>query len=306
MFQKSRQVVGVDIGSTAIKAIELNQAAQAHTVRAFGTEPVPAGAVVDGTIADVPAVADAMRRLFERHRIRSSDVATSLSGSGVFVRRITVPMMSELELAASIGWEVEQHIPLDVEELHFDYERLNEATTTTGAMEVLLVAATKEKVARHVDAIAKAGKKPAILDVTALALQNAYEANHDVEPNGLVALIDVGASSNTVHVLRGGRMLFTRDSVTGSDLVAAAVAAIDAFARTLGSSSFDRIVTTGGASTSPELVEALATRFGVPVEPLDPFRRIALDPARRELDAALMTATAAVAVGLALRRRNDR
>lgn len=306
MFQKSRQLVGVDIGSTAIKAIELTQAGRHHSVRAFGTEPVPGGAVVDGTINDVAAVADAMRRLFERHRIRTPDVAASLSGSGVFVKRITVPMMSELELAASIGWEVEQHIPLDVEELHFDYERVSDSARTGGAMEILLAAATKEKVARHVDAITKAGKTPAILDVTAFALQNAYEVNHEIEPNGLIALIDVGTGSITVHVVRDGRMLFTRDSAAGNDVVGETIAAIDAFGRTLGSMPLDRIVTTGGASKSPALVDALATRFGVRVEPLDPFRRIAFDPERLDLDAASVAATAAVAVGLALRRRNDR
>ena len=306
MFQKSRQLVGVDIGSAAIKAIELNQAGRNHSVRAFGTEPVPAGAVVDGTCNDVAAVADAMRRLFERHRIRTPDVAASLSGSGVFVKRITVPMMSELELAASIGWEVEQHIPLDVEELHFDYQRVNDAATTGGTMEILLVAATKEKVRRHVDAITKAGKTPAILDVTAFALQNAYAANHEIEPNGLIALIDVGAGIITVHVVRDGRMLFTRDSPAGNDLVAGAIAAIDAFSRTLGSIPLDSIATTGGASQSPALVDALALRFGVRVEPLDPFRRIAFDPARLDLDRESVAATAAVALGLALRKRNDR
>ena len=306
MFRKSRQLVGVDIGSTAIKAIELNQARRDHSVRAFGTEPVPAGAVIDGTINDVGAVADAMRRLFERHRIRTPGVAASLSGSGVFVKRITVPTMSELELAASIAWEVEQHIPLDLDELVFDYERINDAATTGSAMEVLLVAATKEKIARHLDAITKAGKTPAVLDVTAFALQNAYEVNHVIEPTGLIALIDVGASRITVHILRGGRMFVTRDSAAGNDVVAEAIAAIDAFRRTLGSIPLDRIVTTGGASRSPDLVEALATRFGVRVEPLDPFRRIAFDQARLDLDAASVGATAAVAVGLALRKGNDR
>lgn len=127
-----------------------------------------------------------------------------------------------------------------------------------------------------------------------------------IEPNGLIALIDVGASRITVHILRGGRMFVTRDSATGNDVVAEAIAAIDAFSRTLGSIPLERIVTTGGASRSPDLVEALATRFGVRVEPLDPFRRIAFDQARLDLDAAAVAATAAVAVGLALRTRNDR
>jgi type IV pilus assembly protein PilM len=306
MLRKAGQLVGVDIGSSAIKAVELKEAGGTRTVLAFATEPVPRGAIIDGTIEDAAAIAEAMRRLFDRHRIRTRDVAAAITGSGVFVKRITLPVMSEVELAASIGWEVEQHIPLELDEVHFDYQPVDAAAGAADTMEILLVAARKEKVAQYADVISKAGKRPAIVDVTAFALQNAYEANYEIDPNAIVALVDAGASTITAHILRGDRLLFTRDITASGDVTVDIAAIFDAFAQTVSFSPLDRIVMTGGASNRPALLDVLATRFGIPVERLDPFRRIAFDALRLDGQAAEVVATAAVAVGLALRRRNDR
>ena len=207
MLRKVRPSVGVDIGSSSIKAVELKHADGIPTVQTFGTEPVRAGAIVDGTIEDEAAVTDAVRRLFDRQRIRTRDVVGAVSGGGVFVKRITVPLLSEVELAASIGWEVEQHIPLELKDVHFDYQPLDERAMTDDTIDILLAAATRDKVARHGAVISKAGKRLSIVDVIPFALQNAYEANHDIDPNTVVALVDAGASATTVHILRGNRML---------------------------------------------------------------------------------------------------
>src|SRR6185503_5322441 len=103
---KPKAVVGLDIGSSAVKAIELRPSGKAYKVAAFGTQPVPSDAIVDGAIIDAGAVADAIRRVFDGNKaFKTKDVCASLSGNAVIVKKITLPVMTENELAESIYWE---------------------------------------------------------------------------------------------------------------------------------------------------------------------------------------------------------
>ena len=100
MFGKSRTVVGLDIGSSAVKAVELKAAGKGFRVAAFGTQPVPPDSIVDGAIIDASAVADAIRRVFEGNKaFRAKEVCASLSGNAVIVKKITLPVMTETELS---------------------------------------------------------------------------------------------------------------------------------------------------------------------------------------------------------------
>jgi type IV pilus assembly protein PilM len=304
---RTKSLVGVDIGSSAIKAVELMSAGVNHKVLAIGSEPLPADTIVDGAIVDAPAAADAIRRLFDRHRIRTKNVASAVSGSAVIVKRITLPAMSDLDLAASIAWEAEQHIPFDIDEVNLDYQPLvADAGSDPNTVEVLLAAARKEHVAQHASVISMAGRTPVIIDVAPLALQNAYETNYGVEPDALVALIDAGASATTIHVIRGDRMVFTREVAVGGNVMTGIRAAFDALPGTGSFAVLDRILVTGGASRSAGFIGALSDEFSVPVQLLDPFRRIALAAGQSSADVAGAAATSAVAVGLALRRAGDR
>ena len=304
MVRNGRTLVGVDVGSTAIKAVELKEANGVRNVVTYGIESTPEGAIVDGTIEDPVAIAGALRRLFVRHRTHTRGVAASLSGGGVFLKAITVPVMTDVELAASIGWEVEQHIPLELEEVHFDYQLLAEPSAANDATKILLVAARRDKVAGLAAAIRAAGRRPAVVDVAALALQNVYEANHEIDPTAIVALVDAGARTITLHVVRGDRMLFSRSVIASGNVALDASTALDDFERTA-PGRLERIVLTGGRSRSPGLEDALAAHSAVHVELLDPFRRIVFDHERFDVDRREARATAAVAVGLALRGRND-
>ena len=224
-FGRSRSVVGLDVGSSAVKAVELRPAGKAHRVAAFGIEPVPPDSIVDGAIIDGTAVADAIRRLFERHAFTSKEVAASLSGSAVIVKKITLPVMTAAELAESIYWEAEQYIPFDVQDVNLDYQILDPGTSadSNGSMEVLLVAAKKDKIADYTGVIAQAGRVPILVDVDAFALQNAYEANYGVVQNATVALLNVGASAINVNIVGGDQSLFTRDISGGGNLYTEAV-----------------------------------------------------------------------------------
>jgi type IV pilus assembly protein PilM len=352
-FGKAKAVVGLDIGSSAVKAVELKPDGKGYRVSAFGSEPVPPDSIVDGAIIDGAAVADAIRRLFENKRFKTTDVAASLSGNAVIVKKISLPVMTEAELAESIQWEAEQYIPFDIQDVNLDYQILDAGTgpDSKGTMDVLLVAAKKEKIADYTGVIAQAGRVPVVVDVDAFALQNAYEVNYGIDPQAIVVLLNAGASAININILSGQQSVFTRDVSLGGNAYTEAVQkelnlpfdraeqakkgekldgvsfddvkpilhamtenvlleiqkTFDFFKATAASDRIDRILVSGGASRVDGFAEALAERFGAPVEPFDPFRTIAFEPGKLGVvDHERLVPTAAVAVGLALRRAGDR
>lgn len=225
MFRKAKSLVGLDIGSSAVKAVELKAAGKGYKVTAFGSEPVPPDSIVDGAIIDAAAVADAVRRLFDSRGIRTKDVAASLSGNAVIVKKISLPVMTDAELAESIYWEAEQYIPFDIQDVNLDYQILSggDGAEPRGAMEILLVAAKKDKIADYTGVIAQAGRTPVVVDVDAFALQNIYEVNYRPAANAVVALLNAGASAININVVGGDESLFTRDISLGGNAYTEAV-----------------------------------------------------------------------------------
>jgi len=217
--------MGLDIGSSAVKAIEIKPSGKGYKVMAVGVEPIPPDSIVDGAIIDGGAVADAVRRLFENKQFSARDVVASLSGNSVIVKKITLPAMTEQELSESIYWEAEQYIPFDIQDVNLDYEILSPADGpgAQGTMDVLLVAAKKDKIADYTNAISQAGRTPVIVDVDAFALQNAYEVNYGFEPGVVVALLNAGASATNINILTGGQSVFTRDVSLGGNAFTEAV-----------------------------------------------------------------------------------
>jgi type IV pilus assembly protein PilM len=226
LFRKPKAVVGLDIGSSAVKAVELKPAAKGFRVAAFGAQPVPPDSIVDGAIIDAGAVADAIRRIFDGNKaFRSKDVCASLSGNAVIVKKITLPVMTESELRESIYWEAEQYIPFDIQDVNLDYQILDPGTgaDSRGSMDVLLVAAKKEKIGDYTSVIAQAGRTPVIVDVDAFALQNAFEANYGLNPAQVVVLLNAGASAININILQGDQSVFTRDISMGGNAYTEAV-----------------------------------------------------------------------------------
>ena len=352
-FGKSKSVVGLDIGSSAVKAVELKQSGKSYKVTAVGMEPIPPDSIVDGAIIDGTAVADAIRRLFENKAFKTKEVAASLSGNAVIVKKISLPVMTESELAESIYWEAEQYIPFDIQDVNLDYQILNPGTIGEGAgtMDVLLVAAKKEKIADYTGVISQAGRVPVVVDVDAFALQNAFEINYGLEPEQVVVLLNAGASAININILSGDQSLFTRDVSVGGNAYTEAVQkelnlpfdsaeqvkkglpvegvdpesvkpvlqamtesvlleiqkTFDFYKASASSDRIDRIVLSGGACRVEGFSEALSERFGSAVETFDPFRKIAFEPAKLGIsDPEALAPSAAVAVGLALRRAGDR
>ena len=219
VFRRAKALVGLDIGSSAVKAVELKPAGKSYKVTAFGSEPVPPDAIVDGAIIDGGAVADAIRRLFDSRNIKTREVAASLSGNAVIVKKISLPVMTAAELSESIYWEAEQYIPFDIQDVNLDYQILDPGTGpgSKGSMEVLLVAAKKEKIADYTGVIAQAGRTAVVVDVDAFALQNAYEVNYGIEGQQIVVLLNAGASATNINIIQGDQSVFTRDVSIGGN-----------------------------------------------------------------------------------------
>jgi type IV pilus assembly protein PilM len=215
MFGRSRSLIGLDLGDSSIKVVELKDLGKGrgYQVAKLGWDPLSSEAIVDGAIMDAQLVTDTIRRLFDRCRIKaSSPLATALSGHSVIVKRISLPVMSEAELDESIHWEAEQYIPFDIEDVNLDYQILEGSSLSgEGNMDVLLAAAKKDKINDYVGVIEQAGLNAATVDIAAFAMQNAFEANYDFEPSQVIALVDIGSAVSTISVLHGGTSVYWRD-----------------------------------------------------------------------------------------------
>ena len=222
--KKAKSLIGLDIGSSAIKAVELRSAGRGYKVRSMAAEPVPPDSIVDGAIIDAAAVSEALKRVFEKGAFKAKEVAAGVSGNAVIVKKITLPVMADTELAESIYWEAEQYIPFDIQDVNLDYQILNTGAgaESSGTMDVLLVAVKKEKISDYTGVITQAGRVPVVLDVDAFALQNAFEINYGLDPQTVVALVNAGASAINVNILTGEHS-FTRDIPMGGNAYTEAV-----------------------------------------------------------------------------------
>lgn len=214
MFGSSKTVVGLDIGSSAIKVIELKRARGEVQVTHMGVEALSSDVVVDSMIMDSPAVATAISKLFGDAGIKGRSVATSVSGHSVIVKRIAVPAMTDQQLAETIMAEAQQHVPFDMADVNVDYQVLSEDFSGP-QMDVLLVAVKKDKILNYTNVLSMAGKSPAIVDIDVFALQNCYEYNYSPSPTSTVALLNLGASVMNINIVKGASPLFTRDVSVG-------------------------------------------------------------------------------------------
>jgi type IV pilus assembly protein PilM len=211
---KSVAVVGLDIGSSSVKSVELKETKQGYELVSFGLEPLAQDTVVDGAIMDAPLVAGAISGVFDAQKTKTKNVATSVSGHSVIVKRVTLPQMTQEELFDRIQSEASQHIPFDIADVNLDYQLLE---SVDSQMDVLLVAVKKDKILNHTNVLAQAGKNPTVVDIDAFALQNCFEINYDPDPGQTIALLNIGASVMNINIVRGGIPLFTRDVSVGGN-----------------------------------------------------------------------------------------
>jgi len=213
---KRKQMVGLDIGSSSIKAVELRQSGKEVSVSKLAMELLPPEIVVDGAIVDPGHVSNSIAKIFSEHQIGAKQVATSVSGHSVIVKRISLPTMTDEELESAIQIEAGQHIPFDIAEVNLDYQVL-ESAVESPTMDVLLVAVKKDKILNYTNVVALAGKSTAVVDIDAFALQNAFDFNYNPPEDTTVALLNLGASVMNINITRGRTPMFTRDVSVGGN-----------------------------------------------------------------------------------------
>src|SRR5213079_1100612 len=210
----NKSMVGVDIGSSSVKAVELRGKGGDLQLLSLGYEGLQPDSVVDGQIMELNAVSTAIGNIFNEHKIKTTQVAAGVNGHSVIVKNIVLPQMSPDELQESFAWHAEEHIPFDISDVTLDY---HVTESKDDAIHVLMAACKRDKVANLKQAIQLAGKQPAVIDVDAFALQNCYELNYDPQPGHIVALLNIGASTTNINILNGARSVFTRDASFGGN-----------------------------------------------------------------------------------------
>ncbi|MBK6693193.1 MAG: type IV pilus assembly protein PilM [Myxococcales bacterium] len=205
-----KTLVGLDIGASSIKAVQLKEKSKRYTVMRSGFAPLPPQTIVDGHIMNSGAVIEALSRLYKDNRISQKEVAVGVYGQSVIVRKITVPMMTADELEEQISWEAEQHIPFDIKEMSVDYEVLKRRPEA-GHMDLLLVAAKKAEINDFAGIIREAKLRPVVVDINAFTVQNIFEYSQGLPQDGTVALLNVGASLSSLNIVSRGVSAFTRE-----------------------------------------------------------------------------------------------
>ncbi|HMK64786.1 MAG TPA: type IV pilus assembly protein PilM [Thermodesulfobacteriota bacterium] len=210
--------IGVDIGSSAIKVCQLLYRRQEIILQSFGMAPLPPQSIANGVIQNPGIIADALKALYNHLQIKSKKIVFALSGYSVFIKKITLPVLSEKELSQSLQFEAQQHVPFDIKEVNLDFHILSPLRDDPGSMAVLLVAVKRETLGAYLEVIQLAGLEPVVADVAAFALANAYERAYPLD-SGPIALLNLGASQSTFQVLGTEGSVFTRDIFLGGQQI---------------------------------------------------------------------------------------
>jgi type IV pilus assembly protein PilM len=212
LFGKKKSVAGLDVGSSSIKMVELEGKADNLSLVNLGFENLPSDTIIDGQIMELNTVSDVIRNLCVNHGVNADNVVTGVSGHSVIIKNIVLPRMSREELEESIDWHAEEHIPYDLADVSLDYQVTAE---TSEATHVLIAACKRERIDNMRQAIQLSGRQPVVIDVDTFALQNCYEANYHPMESDVVTLLNIGASTMNVNIVKGTRSLFTRDITVG-------------------------------------------------------------------------------------------
>ena len=216
MFLSKKELVGLDIGSNTVKLLELKSAKNGYRLKNIGEAILPKDAIVNKVIDNYDAVSETIAALFSDLRVKTRNAAISISGHSVIIKKVSLPKMSENELRESIPWELEQYIPQSIHDVNYDYQ-IMPGETPEGNIDVLIVAAKKDVTNSYVSVVREAGLNPVVVDVDVFALENMYMMNYP-ESDGLVSLVNIGASVTNINILKDGVSVFTRDITTGGNL----------------------------------------------------------------------------------------
>ncbi|MGB2691035.1 MAG: type IV pilus assembly protein PilM [Thermodesulfobacteriota bacterium] len=206
-------VLGIDIGSNSIKLVELEEIGTKYHLKNIGEALLDKGAIVNKVIENPEAISNALSRLIDDLEIESDDAAVSISGDPVLLKRVSLPYMTNAELKKSIKWEIEQLGSNATKDYTHDYQVIS-AQNSRDKIDVLIVAANKNVTKDYLSIITNVGLNPVIIDLDVFSLESMYEVNYP-ESEGLLALVNIGASVTNILIVDGGESVFARDLLIG-------------------------------------------------------------------------------------------
>ncbi len=218
---KTPPLFGMDISSSSIKMVEMVDAGKgAIRVERYVIEPLPKDATLDGNIANLEVVVEAVQRAWKKLATRTKNVAMAIPTAAVITKKIIVPAgLREEELEVQVESEANQYIPFALEEVNLDFQVVGPAPSSPEEVEVLIAASRKEKVEDRVAVAQASGLKAVCMDVEAYAVQTAFDLikvqfpNDGVDQN--VVLVDIGANLMNITVLRNDQQIYTREQPFG-------------------------------------------------------------------------------------------
>jgi type IV pilus assembly protein PilM len=317
LFGRARVSAGLDIGSGFIKLVVMDHSKAEPEIVQVATSPLVPDAIVEGEVMDPVLVSETVRAVIDSVGIKKTDVVAAVGGHDVIVKPIPMDRMSETDAREVIRWEAEQHVPFDMENVQLDFQILDPEGQGP-QMRVLLVAVKRELIENRMSLLADAGITPAVIDVDAFALHNAFERNYPEAKHGLVALVNIGHDTTNVNLLQEGTPILVRDIPFGSrrlrealqrergftadhaenllqgrgskeelqsmleervDEVAVGVERAAAFiVAQSGGEGIGRVFLSGGGAAIPGMVQALGNRLGVRTEVASPLKRVGVRP----------------------------
>lgn len=217
------RIVGLDFGSRALRAVEVEGALKDRpTLRRYFEVPIPAGVVRSGEVIDSAAATAAIRRLWSGGKFSTKNVVLGVGNQRVLARDIELPRMTPAQLRDSLQYHVQDKLPMPINEAVLDFFPISEGMGDAGpVMNGLLVAASKEAVLANVNAVLNAGLKPVEVDLLPFAVTRTLLRG--VSGSGVIALIDVGAETTTVVVTDNGVPQFVRMIPAGGSDVTRAI-----------------------------------------------------------------------------------
>jgi type IV pilus assembly protein PilM len=345
MLLGRKSSIGLDIGSGYLKLVQFKDVKGGYELELFEMVPLPPELIVDGSIIDSLRLVDSLKELARKAKVKTKEAVISMAGhSSVIIKRVSLPDMSEEELSESIRFEAEQYIPFDIDDVNLDFQIIG-PKEEPGQMDVILVAVKKDVINEYISVLKDSGFNCAIVDVNSFALENIYEVNYEIDPTKNVAIVNVGASTININVLKGGISVFTRDSAVGSNLHTEVlqrefnltyevaerlkknepvedVSPQDAFSvmelaseEIIGEinrsleyfhEEIQEIVLSGGCALLRDFPRLIAEKIGVETKVMEPFKNIRIPKKFDVMYLEEIAPIAAVAAGLALRRAGDR
>ncbi|MCX5829110.1 MAG: type IV pilus assembly protein PilM [Deltaproteobacteria bacterium] len=354
LFAGKKQFVGLDIGSSSLKLVEILRNKGSYSMNRFLTVPLDKGIIVDGAVVDVDALAEELSRLFNNSGCKKKSIVTSLSGHSVIIKKATFPTMDAHDLQETIRDEASKYLPFDnMNDVNFDFQILGRNANNPNVNDVIIVAAKKDIIEGYAEAIELLGLSLAIMDVDSFALETMYQENYEYEEKDVVVIANIGASITNLNVVRNAASIFTRDFTLGGNIITEAIQSqygvsveeaekiklhgpegdeyakgeffrntllsladplcaeiersIDYFRSTYSDEDIKMILLAGGGANIPGIVNDLSQRMSVPVEIINPFKKITYNRKTMNDDHIREIAPiAAVAVGLALRKLGDK